>query len=322
MVASYTTLEKAGPARTTQGGYQSEFAAEGLRMQMPQRLRAKSISRSPATERPPRVLIIDDDEAVATHVRDIVRDANFGPMNEIPDVFYVTDVRQVDKYLSADDIDLYIVDLKLRYPDNPELVDRKLGMHLVRKIAATCTGGQIIYSSEDIDTNNTEALADDGADDYIQKETVYDKPNVIRSKIKKLWGSMQSKRALRTLPTLYTGRTFAIGEWQFVVGTRELSNASGATIKISPAEHAILRHIVLIEDHKIDRESFAAYILGRSLSPNDRRLDNIITRLRPKLGPTVEIIGQRGEGYKIPNIFEKVRVGEQTPTASLQQVAC
>src|SRR5580700_1714231 len=90
VVASYTTLEKAGPARTTQGGYQSEFAAEGLRMQMPQRLRAKSISRSPATERPPRVLIIDDDEAVATHVRDIVRDANFGPMNEIPDVFYVT----------------------------------------------------------------------------------------------------------------------------------------------------------------------------------------------------------------------------------------
>jgi len=124
---------------------------------------------------------------------------------------------------------------------------------------------------------------------------------------------MQSKRALRTLPTLYTGRTFAIGEWQFVVGTRELSNASGATIKISPAEHAILRHIVLIEDHKIDRESFAAYILGRSLSPNDRRLDNIITRLRPKLGPTVEIIGQRG-GRVTPGWKERTPRQSHSPT--------
>lgn len=289
---------------------------------MPQRLRAKSSPPSAVTERPPRVLIIDDDEDMATRVRDIVREANFGPMSETPNVSYVTDVRQVDEYLGADDIDVYIVDLKLSYPDNPELVDRELGMHLVRKIAATCTGGQIIYSSEDVDTNNAEALAEDGADDYIQKETVYDKPHVIRAKIKKLWGSMQSKRALRTLPTIYTGRTFAIGEWQFIVGSRELSNAAGATIKISPAEHAVLRHIVLIEDHKIDRENFAAYILGRSLSPNDRRLDNIIGRLRLKLGPTVEIIGQRGEGYKIPNIFEKMRAGEQKPFTPVPQLAC
>jgi DNA-binding response OmpR family regulator len=212
----------------------------------------------------------------------------------------ITNPNDIQRYVKDDVIDIYVVDLKLKTSlDAPE--DKELGAEIVRQIHQSPShAGVIVYSSEPIGSQLPESL-NDGADDYIIKGT---DPAIIQAKVEALWRRVQKIRPSLMSAFAHTNRVFEIGRWHFVVGSRELTDELGQRVRISPTEHAFLSHIVAIDNHEIDREHFNIHVLGREVFHDDRRLDNLVSRLRSKLGDSLQIISIRRDGYKLLSIRE------------------
>ncbi len=263
---------------------------------MPKSLQAEpNLSDSDGT---PRVLIVDDDPQVG---RDLIRVLSGPPLHRHDTRFRVTseiDPARVVLGLDKDDVDIFIVDLKFK-EHNEDLENKQVGEAVVRKIAEVSSAGIIVYSSEPID-QTVESLFE-GADDYIAKGT----PNaIIRSRVAALWRRIKTTRPAYSSRYAHSQRAFQIGTWKFEVASRDLTESSGKTVRLTPLEHAVLSHVSTIDDHQIDRDHFSAYILGREAYDADRRLDNMVSRLRKKLGDSVQFVSNRNGGYKLVGVKE------------------
>jgi DNA-binding response OmpR family regulator len=249
----------------------------------------------------PRVLIIEDQKEAAEALERILSEPPTPPHYIQCRVEALTVVDSVQQYLERDAIDVYIVDLKLK-KDKTSVPDKKLGEELVRKIHEATNAGIIVYSSEPIE-QTVESLAE-GADDYIEKGTPKD---IIKSRVFALWRRIKPTRPAFSDAYFHNSRTFLIGVWRFMVGSRELLDERGNTVRISPLEHAFLSYMTTIESHEIDREHFNVYVLGRETYHDDRRIDNLVSRLRKKLGDSVQFIANRSGGYKLLAVREIVQ---------------
>jgi DNA-binding response OmpR family regulator len=217
------------------------------------------------------------------------------------DIRTVTDVEGVMPYLDQDSIDIYFVDLKIK-GNLPTVGDKLLGEYLIEKISESSNAGIIVYSSESVETHEARTLLA-GADNYIGKTTAADTPDIILSTALALWRRIRPIRAISSKSRAHARRRFLLGHWLFSPESRELQDNGSRSIRLSQLEHVLLRHLVLVEGHEIDRETFAAYVLGRTTDSRDRRLDSIVTRLRAKLGGSVQIVSREG-GYKLIDVDE------------------
>lgn len=259
-----------------------------------------SATQTFGTSRFPRVLILDDkrDNAEAfERALTQIEDKNNPSLKFIVEI--ITRPEDIQRYLTEDAIDIYVVDLKLTSSLAP-IADKEIGNEIVRQISQSSSAGLVVYSSEPIDFQSPESLTD-GADDYIGKGT---EPVIIRARVAALWRRVQKIRPSLMSAFAHTNRIFEIGRWHFVIGSRELTDELGQKVKISPTEHALLSHLVTIENHEIDREHFNTHVLGREIFIDDRRLDNLVSRLRSKLGDSVQIISLRNDGYRLLSIRE------------------
>jgi two-component system OmpR family response regulator len=239
----------------------------------------------------PRVLIVDDDPQVG---RDLTRVLSGPPLHPHDTRFRVTaetDPARVVLGLDKDDVDIFIVDLKFKEQD---IDNKQVGEAIVRKIAEVSSAGIIVYSSEPID-QTIESLFE-GADDYIAKGT---SSAIIRSRVAALWRRIKITRPAYSSSYAHSQRAFQIGIWKFEVASRDLTESTGKTIRLTPLEHAVLSHVLTIDDHQIDRDHFSAYILGREAHDADRRLDNMVSRLRKKLGDSIQFVSNRNGGYRL-----------------------
>jgi two-component system OmpR family response regulator len=213
-------------------------------------------------------------------------------------VFAETSPARVVLNLDKDDVDIFIIDLKFNETDDA-LDSKQIGEAIVKKIAQVSSAGIIVYSSEPID-QTVESLFE-GADDYIAKGT----PGaIIRSRVAALWRRIKTTRPDHSAEYVHSLRAFQIGIWKFSISSRDLSATTGTTVRLTPLEHAVLGHLTTIEENQIDREHFSAYILGREAYDADRRLDNMISRLRKKLGDSVQLVSNRSGGYKLLGVKE------------------
>jgi DNA-binding response OmpR family regulator len=259
-----------------------------------------SASQTLGAARFPRVLILDDnrDNAEAFE-RALTRGSDKGHLPVKFAVQIVTEPEDIYRYLNENVIDIYVIDLKLTDALTP-IADKRIGAEIIRRISQSSNAGLIVYSSEPVDFQSPESLTD-GADDYIAKGT---DPAIIQARVIALWRRVQKIRPSLMSAFAHTNRIFEIGRWHFVVGSRELTDELGQRVKISPTEHALLSHLVTIENHEIDREHFNTHVLGREIFHDDRRLDNLISRLRSKLGDSVQIISLRSDGYRLLSVRE------------------
>jgi DNA-binding response OmpR family regulator len=193
-------------------------------------------------------------------------------------------------------VDIFIVDLKLKETkSSPE--DKSLGDELVRVIARLEHVGIIVYSTEPVDIQSPFSLAD-GADDYIPKGA---SPQIIRARVLALWRKV--KRLRSPAKFAHANRVFQVGRWRFAVDSRDLTNELGEPLRVSTTEQTLLSYLVTIEDHEIDREHFNVSVMGRETHHDDRRLDNVISRLRAKLGDSVKVVPIKNV-YKLVSVFE------------------
>lgn len=203
-------------------------------------------------------------------------------------------------YLQNDIIDIYIVDLVL----DQSQPDRKIGAEFIRQVVAQTNAGIIVHTSLSPADAEASKLLVEGADDYIQKPTDVE---TVRARVLALWRRIQFVRPNKNLQT-HNNRTFLIGDWTFVIGNRILKNRTGEALRLSPTEHAFLRHICVEENHECDRTSFNLVVLGRRPFEGNMRVDNLVYRLRNKLGKSLDLISDDG-------VYRLLDVREIKPTA-------
>jgi len=198
-----------------------------------------------------------------------------------------TDLNKAIQLLEADSVDIFVVDLVL----DPSKPDKKTGAEFIKNIVDRTNAGIILHTS--LSSNDAEAndLINLGADDYIQKPSDID---TFRSRISALWRRLQFVRPTQRSSLGHNNRTFLIGEWRFVIGSRFLKNATGGELRLSPTEHAFLRHLCVDEQHQCDRVTFNLSILGRRSFEENARVDNLVYRIRKKLGDSLTLVSDDG----------------------------
>ena len=264
---------------------------------------AKTAARGSRDANPAaRILVVEDNEIDAKRVQDaLIRVARSLGVNDLADVEVVTRVEEVIPFLDEDSIDIYFVDLKIG-DDQPTIGGKLIGEYLIERIRQASDAGIIVYSSEDAGTFESRCLLS-GADQCIGKTTASDTPDIILSTALALWRRIRPFRVLLRARA-HADRRFLVGGWLFDPESRELKNARGNhSVRLSRLEYLLLRHLVLVDGHELDRDTYATYVLGRPSDGPDRRLDSLVTRMRTKLGESVQIVPQGG-GYRLLSIEE------------------
>jgi DNA-binding response OmpR family regulator len=234
----------------------------------------------------PHILLIEDDFKFAVQLQNKLRNREDKLHIKGCEVDIATNAEDARTFLRRDEIDIYIVDLEIPAKDGAG-PDFSIGRALISEIDAQVCAGIIVFTSSTYKEESTDAL-EAGADHYVRKAdaTV---PGVaaddyvsrypatqnestfkdILARTRALWRRTQLLRAQNRNQFVHTNRIFLLGNWRFVVGTRELTKVgSDEKIKLSVTEHSFLRYVCAIEGHEIDTLHFNLEVLERG---EDRR---------------------------------------------------
>jgi DNA-binding response OmpR family regulator len=250
----------------------------------------------------PRILIVDDNPIHASAIKRALRDPSSTIGRLKCEIDVVEDLTTARQYLREDSIDIYFLDLEISEKAGEGLLHASVGKDFVRDVVRATNAGVIVCSSFAAETEAS-GLLEVGADDYVEKTSA---PDVIAARALSVW-----RRTLQSRPTnsqaakfAHVGRTFALNDWRFVVGNRTVTDTDGATVKLSPTEHAFLRYLCAVDDHAINSEIFNIDVLDRDQHKVHVRLDNFVHRLRKKFDGRLELTSQGDGIYKLLDVRE------------------
>jgi DNA-binding response OmpR family regulator len=215
------------------------------------------------------------------------------------------DIECAREYLRQDKVDVFIVDLIMNESSDATDESKNVGQDFAREVWKTTNAGIIVHTTLSEDDADASALLREGVDDYIRKGAT--DVETIQARIEALWRRIQLIRPTKKNIYAHANRVFRIGAWKFIVGSRTLSMENGETVKLSPTEHAFLRHLCTSENNECDKVSFNVSVLGRRSFEEKMRVDNHVYRLRQKMGESLQLIFDEG-------IYRLVDVKELKPT--------
>jgi DNA-binding response OmpR family regulator len=161
------------------------------------------------------------------------------------------------------------------------------GLDLLRRMRAV-TAVPMILRAMDADDEVERVLAIEiGADDYLRQDT---SPREVLARIRGL---------LRRGRSVVRGE--APGGWRLCLRSRELFAPDGEPRHLTSAEFELLQSLARQQGMPVPRDVLSLAVLRRAHHPEDRALDNLVLRLRRKLGGEEEgarlIKSVRGVGY-------------------------
>jgi DNA-binding response OmpR family regulator len=246
--------------------------------------------------RPPKVLIVEDDARCALALMRSFRESNSSVFFEVD---ISEDVSSALTYIDRDAIDIYVVDLEL--PDKSQYgLSVENGKKLISRISNRTNAGILVHSDSELDDEGEESLSL-GADDYLEKSA---KPEIVRAQTLALWRRVKMTRQEANRRLVHTGRTFRIREWRFVIGERIVTSQTDQGVRLSPTEHAFLSYLCTVDDHEIDRREFNEAILNRPAHKRDQRIDNLVYRIRQKLGDCLLLTSKTEGTYQLTDVTE------------------
>lgn len=128
-----------------------------------------------------------------------------------------------------------------------------------------------------------------GADDYVPKPF---SPDEVLARMKAV-----TRRMNRT----HSAESICLGDLVFHPSRNEVEIA-GERVSLTGVEAVILRLLIARAGEPVSRDHLYKTVLNRPPSPYDRSLDNHVSNLRKKLGPTEldspRILSVRGVGYQ------------------------
>ncbi len=233
----------------------------------------------------PRVLLIEDDEAVA---QAMVRGIERSGMNV---VCASTGARGMALRATFKP-DVVLVDLEL--PDTN-------GVDLISWFAEQQTCGVIVVSGMGEEADRIVGL-ELGADDYIVK------PPRMREMIARIRAvHRRVNRREETKLSPKTRDTFVVGPIRINILLRTVTGGDGKRLQLTSAEFTLLEVLAAANGQAVSRDALSEAALRRPWRPEDRSVDQLVFSLRQKLPPDegggALIHSIRGAGYllRAPN---------------------
>ncbi|MEO9779825.1 MAG: response regulator transcription factor [Sedimentitalea sp.] len=229
----------------------------------------------PETDQGHRILIVEDDEELATQTRSFLEERGY-------DVEWANSVGPARKLISQNPYDLYLLDI---------MMPGVSGKVLCREIAETSRSGIIMASSVTDDVERI-ALLELGADDYIVKPYIMLE---LLARIRAFFRRSQVGDTGNQRPTRF-------GPWRFVDDERHLQHDDGRLITLTSSEAQVIRYFLTNPGLVCSREDLLAIARVRQHGgTGDRSVDTLIRRLRTKIEPDpadpVFIETVWGQGY-------------------------
>lgn len=227
---------------------------------------------------PAHVLAVDDDPAMRTLIADYLADQNVR-------VSVAADSSEMRRTLATGDIDLVILDLKLRNED---------GLQIVRALRAESDLPIIVLTGHRRESVDRVVGLELGADDYLTK------PFSPRELLARIHAVLRRTPAVR--PDQEAKRTrYRFAGWELNLRTRQLSSPSGENVPLTKGEFSLLTAFLQSPQRVLTREHLLAASRIHDNEVFDRSIDVQILRLRRKLetDPSAPALirTERGMGY-------------------------
>jgi len=227
------------------------------------------------SERPPRILLVEDEEALAESVRYSLEREGF-------EVVIAADGRRAIERFRTSDPDIVVLDLML-----PEMS----GLDVCRTIRADSTVPIIMVTAKDSEADKVAGL-ELGADDYVTK------PFSVRELVSRIRAHLRRRGMGATLPPqdLLEG-----GPVTLDVARHEV-RVDGEMVAFPPKEFELLEALLRRRGRLLTREFLIEEIWGADYVGDTKTLDVHVKRVRRKIEPDphepVHLITVRGLGYK------------------------
>ena len=216
-------------------------------------------------QRPPHILVVDDDQEIRELVGAYLQQNNFR-------VSTAGDGKQMNAVLAAKSpFDLIVLDLMLPGEDGLSIFQR-----LRSDIRPSIPVLMLTARSDDVDRIIGLEL---GADDYLTKPFV---PRELVARIRAVL------RRVHMLPPLAAAEPAArmarFGDWRLDLLQRNLLNANGVVTPLGGAEYGLLRLFLDHPQHILSRDQLLMQLARREFEIEDRSIDLRVSRLRRRLG--------------------------------------
>ena len=138
-----------------------------------------------------------------------------------------------------------------------------------------------------------EAGADDVLDRALPLRAVLARIRAILRRAE--WGLAQGSRAL------------VVNGWRLMADRRQLLRPDGSECPLTTAEFDLIQLLLEQRGRSVDRDTIAEIVFHRPFRAEDRTVDNLVLRLRRKLGDTHQVAVKtvRGAGYMFVGFREE-----------------
>lgn len=225
-----------------------------------------------------RVLLVDDDTALATSLLEYLREHRF-------DAQAVDEIRSARELLTLQRFDAVLLEGHLRAED---------GLVLARELAAAGHPPFLIVSSRREEADRVIGL-ELGAHDYIMKPFSY------RELLARLSGVI--RRATEPRRSMTRRRVARLENWSVDLRGFQARHVSGRLVELTPGELGVLRALLDQPRRVLLRHELLKQTRRDDGAVFTRTIDVLITRLRKKLEADPRrprlITTVRGEGYRL-----------------------
>lgn len=216
---------------------------------------------TPASSRPPHLLVVDDDAEIAGLVKRYLKPQGFS-------VSTAENGAQLKQALKASHVDLVLLDLGLPGED---------GLELTRYLHGHWRGPIIIVSGRGESVDRIVGL-ELGADDYITK------PFELRELLARVRSVL--RRSDRQAPKEASGEPramLAFNGYRMDTVAHVLFDAEGVEVPLTTGEYALLKLFLEHPNRVLSRNDIMTRLHGHDAGPYDRAIDVQIGRLRKKI---------------------------------------
>ncbi|WP_194744761.1 response regulator [Thermaurantiacus tibetensis] len=219
-----------------------------------------------ATERAPRILVVDDDVGIRSLVSTYL--SREGYAVEVAGDAAAMDRALAEATAAGEPFDLVVLDLML--PGEP-------GQEALKRMAPNALAPAVVVLSALGDVADRIEGLELGADDYLAKPC---NPRELLARIR----AVLRRRAARGAGA---GTVVGFRGWTLDLVRRELRTPSGVLINLADSEFLLLKHFVEHPGETLSRETLLA--LAGSAEAGGRAIDVQVSRLRRKLSVEGEL---------------------------------
>jgi two-component system, OmpR family, response regulator len=210
------------------------------------------------------VLVIDDDPAMRDVVGTYLESHNYR-------VSLAADGEAMMRVLSAGEVDLLLLDLKLANED---------GLELMRRLGVRSDVPIIVVTGHRRDETDRVVGLELGADDYLGKPF---NPRELAARIRAVL-----RRAGTGQEEASSVRAYRFAGYTMEPETRRVVNSEGETVDLTGAEFDLLQVFLERPGRLLSRDQLLDLTQGRERDPFDRSVDVLMSRLRRKFGDRPE----------------------------------